>query len=252
MKFLRSCFSFACFSAALGMTVWWCYKYSKDEDYSEVKYRIFESSVDVDNPMLSFCFLRPVDKWMLKSYNNSFSTEDYEEFLMGRKVIDGMEKVNFDHVTINISDFALAETMIFRNGTESSNGWPDFYNGQFEVTYSGFYFDILIKCFGLSLKDKKVKTGTFIFDTKMYPDGIRPKLGNPFQPITYIHLPNQLFLPGNTEKVTWPVRNNNLGLTTSFTITSMDILKGRSKRNEPCTSVAVKYDEQVIKIMLKD
>ena len=104
------------------MTVWWCYKYSKDEDYSEVKYRIFESSVDVDNPMLSFCFLRPVDKWMLKSYNNSFSTEDYEEFLMGRKVIDGMEKVNFDHVTINISDFALAETMIFRNGTESSYG----------------------------------------------------------------------------------------------------------------------------------
>ena len=166
---------------------------------------------------------------------------------MGAKIIDGMEKVDFDNVTINISDFALVEQMIFRNGTETFNYWPNFSNGELEVTYSGFYFEFLIKCFGLRLKDKKVKMGTFIFDTKMYPDGIRPKLGHPFQPMTYIHLPNQLFLPGNTEKVTWPVRNNNLGVSTSFTITSMDILKGRTKKHEPCTSDAVKYDKQVMK-----
>lgn len=217
MKFLRNCFSFACFSAALGMTVWWCYKYSKDEDYSEINYKSFGDTMDVETPMLSFCFVLPVD---------------------------------FDFGNFNISNFTLAEEIKFRNGTESIKHWPDFLNAPLETTYCGYYYYFFIKCFGLRLKDKNTKYGTFMFTSWMFPNGIRPKNGNPknpFQPVTFIHFPNQLFLQRNTEKTSWRARKNNLGLVKSFTITSMDVLKARDKNIRPCIGDEVKYDEQVMK-----
>ena len=254
MEFLRNCFTLACFSAAIGMTIWWCYKFSKDESLSEIEYKTFDSSEDVETPMLSLCFLLPVDSLKLRSYNDSFSPNQYQGVLMGNRVVDGMENVDFNYVTLDLTDHVFKHRMHFRNGTEIVTDWPSSpgYNSTsnshdpLEVTYSGFYHNSLIKCFGLYVDIKKVSKTKFYFDTLMYPKGYRPRMRKPFHPFTYIHLPNQIFLAGNTLKETWPDRKNNIGYTMRFTITSMDILKRRSKMAQECIDDGIKYDDYVM------
>ena len=115
MNFLRKLFSFACFSAALGMTIFWVYKYSKDEDLCVVDYKNLGSSKDVENPILSFCFIYPVIEWKLKSYNTSFTIRDYNDYLRGLKDVEGMEYVDFDNVTVNLPEYYLADITGFKN-----------------------------------------------------------------------------------------------------------------------------------------
>ena len=253
MEFIRNCFTLACFSAAIGMTIWWCYKFSKDESLSEIEYKTFESSENVETPMLSLCFLLPVDRLKLMSYNDSFSPNHYQGVLMGNRDIDGMENIDFNYVTLNLTDHVLMDRMNFRNGTEIVTNWPSSpgYNSTsnshgLEVTYSGFYHNSLIKCFGLRVDIKKVAKTQFYFDTLMYPKGYRPRMRKPFHPFTYIHLPNQIFLAGNTLKETWPDRKNNLGYSMRFTITSMDILKRRNKMAQECVDDGIKFDDYVM------
>ena len=255
MEFLRNCFTLACFSAALGMTIWWCYKFSKDESLSEIEYHTFENSEDYENPMMSICFLLPVDSLKLMTYNDSFSPKDYQGVLMGNKVGNGMESVDFNFVTLNLTNHVFMDELRFRNGKEIETHWPSSpgYNSSsnssnlLEVTYSGFYHKSLIKCFGLWVDIKKVSQARFYFDTLMYPKGYRPGLREPFHPFTYIHLPNQIFLAGNTLKETWPERKNNLGYSKRFTIIGMDILKSRNKISHECIDDGIKYDEYVMK-----
>ena len=248
MQLLRNCFSFACYSAAFGMTVFWCYKFWKDEDLCVVDFKLFKNSIDVENPMLSFCFLWPVYWWKLKEYNSSFTTEDYYKFLKGYEYIDGMQDVDFDYVTANLADSYFKEITSFRNGTAKKIWWPDdFYNGPLLVTYSGLYYGDLMKCFGLRLKSKDTAWGTFYFDSKVYPYGIRPEYGKSFQPITFIHLPNKLLLSGNTFKQTWPQQVSNLRVDMTFVLDSVDVFKRRSKRTQKCIDNGLGYDEHVIK-----
>ena len=42
MHIVQYCFNIACFSAALGMTSFWIYKYFKDEDLSQVDFKPFD------------------------------------------------------------------------------------------------------------------------------------------------------------------------------------------------------------------
>ena len=93
MYFLRYCFNFACFSAAFAMTIFWCYNFWKDDDLSLVHYKKFEGSSEVAHPMISFCLLNPVMESKLKSYNDTFASNDYIDFLLGIKDVKGMEKL---------------------------------------------------------------------------------------------------------------------------------------------------------------
>ena len=45
----------------------------------------------------------------LKFYNTTFTSKKYYEFLSGEKYYDGMEHVDFDGVTINLTDVYLGD-----------------------------------------------------------------------------------------------------------------------------------------------
>ena len=247
MSIVRNCFNAGCFLAAFGMSIFWCYKFWKDEDLCVVDYKLFESSEDVEMPVLSFCFYYPVYEWKLQSYNATFTTRNYHEFLQGSKDIDGYENVDFDFVSVNLSDSYYSELIGFKNGSSKKTGWPNFFNGPLRVTFSGFYFGRLMKCFGIKLKNKDIAWGKFEFNSNVYPYKIRPKSGKPLQPLTFIHLPNKLLLSGSTVKESWPERNNDQEYTMNFIITSVDVLKRRNKRSRKCIEDAVEYDHEIMK-----
>ena len=56
MNFLKYTFNCACFFSAFGMTIYWYYKFWKDEDLCIVDYKHFDDSDDDVYPMLSLCF----------------------------------------------------------------------------------------------------------------------------------------------------------------------------------------------------
>ena len=178
MRLLRYCFSFSCFSAAFGMTIFWGYKFWKDEDLCVIDYKTFESSPDVYHPILSVCFTGAVIQSKLEKYNATFTSEKYYEFLYGNKYYDGMEKVDFDDVTLNLTDFYLNDSITFKNGSLLKGAYPNIVNKLPEVTYTGFFYSSqIMKCYGLEVREKKIREGNFGFNSSVFLDGCRPQNG---------------------------------------------------------------------------
>ena len=117
MNFLRCLFSIACFSATFGMTIFWCYKFWIDEDYCQVDYKTFESSLDVETPMLSFCLIDPFIESELKKYNESFSFKSYKKFLKGLEFHNEMVNISFHDVTLDLASYYIGHHIVFWNGT---------------------------------------------------------------------------------------------------------------------------------------
>ena len=96
-------------------------------------------------PMLSFCLIEPFIDFKLKMYNETLTGEMYKDFLLGKSFSNEMKGINFNDVSLNLADFYLHSHVRFRNGSQ----WYHFYELP-QVTYSGFRFLNLHKCFGVS------------------------------------------------------------------------------------------------------
>ena len=230
------------------MTIFWCYKFWKDEDLCVVDYKSFVNSPDVDHPVLSFCFHEPVIELKLKNYNTTFTSKKYYEFLYGEEYYDGMENVDFDNVTIDLTYFYLSDSITFKNGTYIEGRYPNIVNQLPELTYSGFYYGSLIKCYGLEMRDKQIKEGYFRFNSSMFPNGIRPndlhQKGTGI--VATLHLPNQASLSGEKLKYVWPKRTVKKEYTMDFIFKQAQVLKRRNKRTEACLSDIVNYDKHLL------
>ena len=69
MHFLVYLFNFTCFLSAFGMTIYWCFKYWKDEDLCVIDYKHFDDTDDDVYPVLSLCFANVIIESKLKEYN---------------------------------------------------------------------------------------------------------------------------------------------------------------------------------------
>ena len=128
MKILEYFFSFGCFSATFGMTVFWCYKYWLDEDLCLVDYKNFDDSNNIDYPMISMCLANCLIESKLKQYNPSFTEKDYIEYLKGNIFNQGMEKVDFDIVTPDLKKLLLGHFVEFKNGGDGQLGTSNFFD----------------------------------------------------------------------------------------------------------------------------
>lgn len=213
MVILRCCFNLACFSTAFGMTSFWLYKYLKDEDLVQVDVKPFEMLLKSQYPMLSFCFWNPFIEQRLKFYNTSLTNQRYLDILKGEEFYNGIEKIDFDDVTLDLENFYFGDVIKFRNGTWVLGGYPNFLSELPRVTYSGLYDDVFIKCFGLKLSHTNVAEAGFRLNSSMFPNGIRE---NELFSI-HVHLPKKLLMAGNPVKLRWKPRITNRPYEMRFT-----------------------------------
>ena len=151
MVSLRYIFSFACYLATFAMTVYWLYKYLKDEDLAQVDFKSFESISETNRPMLSFCVRNPILESKLLRYNESLNGQNYLEVLKGEQSYDGIDDIDFDDVSINLNDYLLEDHIKFRNGTQVRGKYPNTLNKLPLVTYAGVMRNkYLAKFFGLN------------------------------------------------------------------------------------------------------
>ena len=87
------------------MTIFWFYKLWKDDDLCQIDFKLIETFTEGNYPMMSVCLWNGFIEHKIRRYNNSLSIEEYKKFLEGKAYYYGIEKLDFDDVTLNIDVF---------------------------------------------------------------------------------------------------------------------------------------------------
>ena len=248
MVVLRYFFNTACFATAFGMTFYWLYRFSRNDDSVQIDVKPLNFQ-EGQYPILSFCLFDPFIESKIKKYNETLTVAEYKMMLLGLSSYKGIENIDIDDVTIDLADFYLGSDIYLRNGSFIQDMYPDALQLLPQVTYSGFAFGLFMKCIGLDSKLTNIDSVNLKFNTSIYPEGIRPSsFSLPFSTAVAFHLPNQFFLIGSTQsmKYTWPNRTQKNTYRMDFSLQQIDILKRRNKRNDPCIPEDTNFDQYVL------
>ena len=248
-KILRYSFNFSCFSAAFGMTIFWCYRFWKDEDLCLVDYLPHEEAVDIPDLMMSVCFRYPFIESRLRAYNTTI--DKYEKFLQGTEHYTGFEDIDFQDVTLSPKLFYVGDSLQWKNGAYKEGNYPNHVNELPYVTFAGYYYWIPIKCYGFALPDKNVKFGYFALNATVLTPGMSNNLAN--DPnycikdiLVVFHMANQMLL--SSETLDTPCIQNMIGMErlVDFRITNLEIIRRRNKHKDPCIEDHKNYDVTIV------
>lgn len=232
----------ACYVTAAGMTVYWLYKYLKDEDLVQMDFKPMDMFPEGQYPMISICFWNPVVESKLKQKNYSLTVQRYLEALKGDRFYPGIEDIDFDDVTLNLKDFYLGSHVKFRNGTQVRGSKPNTLNNFPEVTYAGVqgnkgYAGELVKCFGLQFEYTGIDFVGFGFNQSIFANKTRNNFMN-----TFIHLPNKIVMSVISEKGDWKERPEKKEYIMNFIVKQLKVLRRRNKKFHPCIPDDQNYD----------
>ena len=250
MKILRHLFNLCCFSTAFGMTMYWLHKFWKDEDLIQMNLKPFEISSKGEYPVLSFCLKDKIFiESKMKQNNFTFTEQEYKQIWTGEKPYDGIEKVDFKDVTVNLKDYYLRDAILFRNGSLIEGTYANFLNKLPSVTFAGFQSSSFIKCFSLKSEYTNIIANFFGFNSSIFLNDLQ-RISSNF--LVVFHLPNQISTPGNSFKSSWLKRDAKKEYEMIFTIQELEIMKRRSKRSNPCFSEELNFDEIVLNEHLEE
>ena len=251
IKVLRYVFSLACFSAAFGMTIFWLHRFLKDEDLCLVDYVNYQNALDMPQPMVSICIDYPFIESKLQAYNAN--QDAYVEFLQGKRFDTRLERLDFEDVTMKITDFYQGDILQWRNGTYKEGDYPNNINTMPHVTFAGFWYGLPIKCFGLGLPSKDVKYGYFAFNVDHLQNASHGP-GTSLSPcaknsLTLIfHVANQMVLTSDIWTEICPQKNINTEQVVDLMINNVEFVQRRNKPNDPCISNYQEYDSNIMKM----
>lgn len=261
-------FHFVCLLVTIGLGISCLVKYFSDQDISRVDYKKFHHEVQ-DNiyPSISLCIINPFLEHELKKYgDDDINITSYSYFLQGLHWDDRMLKIDFDNVTVSLTDnldFIYIQLhndtyYIYDNigGNHQPPGWtPNFYVSFRSSVRKCFTFDIpylkqqLVSLFGMVIRNsifpKGVRPVYFGFD------GSNPDDGGGF--LVYFHYPGQRFTSYYTIKYEWDSKiNNSNPYYMKFDVKDVEVIKHRNKPQQPCIDDWRNYDQVIMDdIMLK-
>ena len=251
LKVLRYAFNAACFFTAFGMTVYWCYRFWMDEDLCMIDFVPFEKATEVQNPMISVCFEDNVLESKLKAFKRNITAIQYVDFLRGMKYIDGFNEIKFEDVTRQLGDFYLGDGSTSKNGIYTGGMYPNLVNSVPQLTFVGFWYMKLLKCYGLQIPNKNLKAAYFGFNSTSLPNSscefrCESDHCEKRKNIVFFHLPNQILLSAQTLSKACLTRAINVEHTVDYTITYLEVLKRRDKSSDPCMPDLKNYDRTIL------
>ena len=238
-------FGFICVTTSMSLCLYWCYKFSLNEDISVVQYKHFYETNDDVFPTMSLCLANPFLEKRLSKYGTNITS--YVDFLRGKLFAKEMLNIDYIHVTIDIVNYIIGYHLYYRNHSitkvDSGLTLQDKTKITF-VSYNGFSYDTFYKCFALRIpKNKNLNTFRIILSNKIFPNGVRPT-NHLFK--TYVHLPKQFMLSGYTEHWTWPYRPKYEQYKMILLLQAVEIVRKRNKKQQPCNENWNEYDDWVI------
>ena len=134
------------------MVIFWCLKFSKDEDLCLVSYKDFQKNEEKAFPVLSMCFRSPVIDGKLREIDAKINASSYLQFLKGDIYDEKMAHIDYSHVSMMLLDYLLGYRISFKNGSYVFYSQANFTGeGIDSVTYNGLWYDWIFKCFGFDL-----------------------------------------------------------------------------------------------------
>ena len=111
-KFLF-CFNAACILATIGTTCWSIYIFVQNSDVCLVDYISYNLDRNSIYPSISIAVGNPFIKQNLKIYGDNITPTTYSRFLEGKHWDDRMMNINYDNVTVDISDYLLSYEIVY-------------------------------------------------------------------------------------------------------------------------------------------
>ena len=226
-----------CILATVGLSIYSMYRYSLNEDTTEVRVTSFLSSKDSIYPSLSFCILPPFLKNNFTIYGDeNINLTSYQNFLKGDFWDDKMLKVDYDNVTIALSDNLINGTYKTHSRKVGIVDW----NVQYFVSFRS----LQRKCF--TIRAPTPTNGLLLHSwlkikSDIFPEG---KISDDQKIYTYLHYPGQRFTAYYTIKNDFDSRQNKSNnYRMVFRVQNIDVIIRRNKMHEPCLDGEQHYDE---------
>lgn len=243
-----SLFRFLCLLTTLSMCIYWCYKFSMNEEKSVINYKTFSvTSPDAIFPTLSLCFENPFLKSRLAEYGTD--EKEYLSFLSGNYFDEKMLGIDYNMVTKKITDYIKGYEIYFNNFTrmdfssimvdERKESWiSNNFNGLIQIGRTGFF-----RCFSFDIpKIKDLRIFRVKLSNEMFRNGVRP---TSLSFMTYLHLPNQFLVPSFNYKWTWPKRSKYEWYRTRIIVRSFEVERRRNAKGSDCSESWKNYDDWV-------
>lgn len=239
-------FHLMCILVTVGLQLYCVNRYLLNEDISVVHYKRFHSDKDAIYPSFSFCILPPFLENELKKYGNGINISSYVKFLNGQIWDERMLKIDYDNVTVSLSDNLLYAYIRLHN----TSGY--IYTPKSYVSFRS----AVRKCFTF---DVRFFEKTLVFYLGMYirnsifQKGIRSRYSDGGGLYTYIHYPGQRLASYYTLKYEWQSRlNKSANYKMSFNIKNIDAVSLRNKPQKPCITRWKNYDQIIMDEIIRE
>ena len=220
-------FHLLCLSAALSMTIYCAYEFSKNDDLSEVLHKRFNEDEEGIYPQITMCFANPYLNDKLVQYGEGINSTSYGQFLIGYSDWDDrMGQIQYENVTLDLNRYLIDICMQSTYSDKCLKINPIRY-----VTSTGFG---TAKCFTIETNIKNKLSFLYVrIKTSIFPGGMRPDL---YKFSVHFHYSHQIRKSLSTSKNQWPVRDNSSSkyYEVHFKIRSMEIVRLRNKPRKPC------------------
>ena len=214
--FLDILFKALCMITVVVMMTYWLYKYTNDEDVCLVDYKPIKQAKDIQYPDVSLCFQYP-----------------------GR-LNQKVSSINYTRVSVNMTNYYLQTVVMWKNGSAALA-----INAKPYPTFSGFKYGSFLKCFSVSITEldwSDVKFITHVYKIGLYEKYFHPSAGGV---IARIHQPHQFILTDDAQHISSKM-NSSDGVSLAILMTSLEVLKRRNKRRDPCVENWNSFDEMLM------
>ena len=240
-------YNLVCVISTIALQIYCLSNYLKDEDVSAVLFTKYHSSQEAIYPSLSLCIRNPFIESKFDRYENDINMTSYIKFLQGNFWDDKMLKVEYDNVSVSLSD-NLIRGYYYAHADEAPEWIPDHF-----VSFRSYQR----KCFTINapfVENKQIWNFGVLISNKIYPEGQRrstdPRHNGLF---TYIHYPGQIFTSYYTIKKEWNSRvNKSKNYDMAFRIKNIDVITNRDKPKQRCLVNWREHDEYVMNNIMRE
>ena len=231
---LRYTYFACCLSATIILSIYSIFRYISNEDTTKLKINKFLSSKDAMYPSFSFCILDPFVTENFADYNDEqINLTSYKKFLKGEIWDARMLKVEYDNVTVSLSENLIQAK--YETHSEIIANW--------NVEHFVSFRSPDIKCFTIKAPhlDEGLLLGLWIqIENNIFPDGKRSVL---HKISTNFHYSGQRFTSLYTTKVDFDFKKNTTNnYRMQFSVRNVDVITRRNKKQEPCVKEWKNYD----------
>ena len=237
MRKAEFCFNAICYLATLSLLGFCLYIFCKDEDISEVIYRKYGDDIASLYPSFSFCVKQDenyVDQDRIRNYSKALNSSSYLSHLVGSIDNDEMYNISYNEVTKSLLDHLVYAEAFDTYDADEMVGIK--LKSIHEISFPLSNMRQMARCITFDLPNNglnKLQFVSLVLRQKIFPNQIRPKVGNFF---VSIHHPNKFYRPIIAAKYNWPKRSKNDSnyYAMDFSIKSMEVLHRRDKTSESC------------------